>query len=79
MGGCVIECSETKIIDDNYELFVPIHNLKNQITLNSDQIHVNYDSNNEEFYSSILFPADLVKSKTNPKGIVIVKRKRRKN
>ena len=79
MGGCVIECSETKIIDDNYEIFVPIHKINNQVTLSSEQTYINYDSNNEEFYSSILFPPDLVKSKNNPRGIVIVRKKRRKH
>ena len=78
MGGCIILGSETKIIDDNYEVFVPIHNIENKITSESNQIYLNYDSNNKKFYSKKLFPVDLVKSKNNPKGIVIVRRKQRK-
>ena len=76
MGCCVFnnskeimtqENSEIIVINENIDKIIKSHSQKNQRYLDV--------STKEEIYSSSIFPSNLVKSKNNPNGIVVLKMK----
>ena len=76
MGCCVFNNSKEIMTQENSEIIVINENIGKIIKSYSQKNQRYIDvSTKEEIYSSSIFPSNLVKSKNNPNGIVVLKMK----
>ena len=76
MGCCVFNNSKEIMTQENSEIIVINENIGKIIKSHSQKNQRYLDvSTKEEIYSSSIFPSNLVKSKNNPNGIVVLKMK----
>ena len=76
MGCCVLNYSNGQMTQENFEVIVP-NDIINRINISKSDKNTSYldITNKEETHNSTIFPSSLIKSKDNPKGIVVIKMK----
>ena len=77
MGCCVFINTKRQILKENFEIIVTKENNNKYVKSISDKnnLYINNINKEEIQASTSTFPSKLIKSKDNPKGIVILKMK----
>ena len=73
--GCCTFINKREMTKEGFDILVPSSNDSIQSISDKNRNYLITLNNKEDVYSSIIFPSNLIKSKDNPKGIVIVKMK----